>query len=832
MRKVIVVGNGMVGYKFCEKFAEKGGLHNHSLTVFGAEPRAAYDRVHLSEYFTTQDAAKLSMCAPSWYAEHGIELVTNDAVVDINTMDKTVRSHSGRVESYDVLVLATGSSCFMPPIEGSEKQGVFLYRTIEDLDAMIHYASNCKRAAVLGGGLLGLEAAKALLDLNLEAHVVEFAPKLMARQLDDAGAQVLKRKIEAMGVGVHLSKSTQEIMGGSCVSGLRFADESVLDVEMLVVSAGILPNDGLARLIGLQVGHRGGVVVDEHMQTSNSDIYAIGECALFGGMIYGLVAPGYDMAEVVAHNLIRAEDAPPKLFKGADMSTKLKLLGVEVGSFGDPFAADALPIVYEDAIKGTYKRINISKDKKRLLGGVLVGDTAEYGILQQMALNEMKLPEHPESLIIKIAGGESMGISVVDLPDAALICSCEAVTKGAICDVVKSGCEDIGALKACTKAGTNCGGCVPLVRDLMEATFKSMGKEVKKIVCEHFPHTRQELFHLVKVKGHRTYSAVLDAEGHGDGCEICKPLVASVLASVWNDPILNNKNEVVQDTNDRFLANIQKGGTYSVVPRIPGGEITPEKLIVIGQVAEKYKLYTKITGGQRIDLFGAQLNDLPAIWEALIAAGMESGHAYGKSLRTVKSCVGSTWCRYGVQDSVGFAIDVENRYKGLRSPHKLKSAVSGCTRECAEAQSKDFGIIATDKGWNLYVGGNGGTKPQHAALFATDIDSATCLKYIDRFLMFYIQTAEPLQRTAPWLNKLEGGIEYLKDVVIHDSLGICADLDALMQHHVDSYICEWKDAVEDDNKRKRFTHFVNSDARDETIQFVEVRGQRVPAPWH
>jgi nitrite reductase (NADH) large subunit len=359
-----------------------------------------------------------------------------------------------------------------------------------------------------------------------------------------------------------------------------------------------------------------------------------------------------------------------------------------------------------------------------------------------------------------------------------------------------------------------------------------MGKEVKKIVCEHFPLTRQELFHVVKVKGHRQYSEVLDAEGHGDGCEICKPLVASVLASVWNDPILNNKNEVVQDTNDRFLANIQKGGTYSVVPRIPGGEITPEKLIVIGQVAEKYKLYTKITGGQRIDLFGAQLNDLPAIWEALIAAGMESGHAYGKSLRTVKSCVGSTWCRYGVQDSVGFAIDVENRYKGLRSPHKLKSAVSGCTRECAEAQSKDFGIIATDKGWNLYVGGNGGTKPQHAALFAADIDSATCLKYIDRFLMFYIQTAEPLQRTAPWLNKLEGGIDYLKDVVIHDTLGICADLDALMQHHVDSYICEWKDAVEDEHKRKRFTHFVNSDARDETIQFVDVRGQRVPAPWH
>lgn len=834
MKKVIVVGNGMVGYKFCEKLVDKGGLDSIQLTVFGAEPRPAYDRVHLSAYFTGQDAQALAMCAPNWYSDNGIELIVGDAVVDINTHNKTVRSHSGRTESYDSLVLATGSSCFMPPIAGSEKMGVFLYRTIEDLDAIMHYASNCRSAAVLGGGLLGLEAGKALLDLNLEAHVVEFAPRLMARQLDDAGAALLKRKIEAVGVGVHLSKNTQEIEGDGHVTGLRFADGSRLAVDMLVVSAGILPNDHLARLMGIEIGHRGGIVVNDKMRTSKEDIYAIGECALHGGMVYGLVAPGYDMAEVVAHNLLNPEMISPKVFKGADMSTKLKLIGVEVGSFGDPFVVDdALAIVYEDELKGHYKRINISKDKKKLLGGVLVGDTSEYGILQQMTLNAMKLPEHPESLIIKLPGGESGGgISVADLPDEALICSCESVSKGAICAAVQGGCEDIGSLKACTKAGTNCGGCLPLVKDLMEVTFKSMGKEVKKIVCEHFPHTRQELFHIVKVKGHRKYSEVLDAEGHGDGCEICKPLVASVLASVWNDPILNNTNEVVQDTNDRFLANIQKGGTYSVVPRIPGGEITPDKLIVIGQVAEKYKLYTKITGGQRIDLFGAQLNDLPAIWEALIAAGMESGHAYGKSLRTVKSCVGSTWCRYGVQDSVGFAIDVENRYKGLRSPHKLKSAVSGCTRECAEAQSKDFGIIATDKGWNLYVGGNGGTKPQHAALFATDIDSATCLKYIDRFLMFYIQTAEPLQRTAPWLNKLEGGLAYLQDVVIHDSLGICAELDALMQHHVDSYICEWKDAVEDENKRKRFTHFVNSEARDETIQFVNVRGQRVPAPWH
>lgn len=835
MKKVIVVGNGMVGYKFCEKLVDKGGMGQVELTVFGAEPRVAYDRVHLSAYFTDQDETALQMADAGWYSDNGIKLITNDAIVDIDLDKKEVLSHHGVRMVYDSLVLATGSNCFMPPINGSEKDGVFLYRTIEDLDKIIAYAKNCKTAAVLGGGLLGLEAAKAMLDLNLAAHVVEFAPRLMARQLDEVGAALLKRKIEAVGVGVHLSKSTQEIVGDDKVEGLLFADGQTLPVDMLVVSAGIAPNDALGRLIDLKVGNRGGIIVDDLMQTSAPDIYAIGEVALFGGMIYGLVAPGYDMAEVVAHNLLNPDMISPKKFVGADMSTKLKLIGVEVGSFGDPFAGaeqGALSIVYEDELKGYYKRINISKDKKKLLGGVLVGDTNEYGILQQMTLNAMKLPEHPESLIIKIAGGESAGISVADLPDAALICSCEAVTKGTICGAVKNGCEELGALKACTKAGTNCGGCLPLVKDLMEVTFKSMGKVVKKSLCEHFTHTRQELFHVIKVKGYRKYNEVLNAEGHGDGCEMCKPAVASLLASVWNDPILNNKNEVAQDTNDRFLANIQKGGTYSVVPRIPGGEITPEKLLVIAQVAQKYKLYTKITGGQRIDLFGAHLNDLPAIWEELIEAGMESGHAYGKSLRTVKSCVGETWCRYGVQDSVGFAIDVENRYKGLRSPHKLKSAVSGCTRECAEAQSKDFGIIATDKGWNLYLGGNGGTKPQHAALFATDIDSATCLKYIDRFLMFYIQTAEPLQRTAPWLNKLEGGIEYLKDVVINDSLGICAELDALMQHHADTYICEWKDAVEDETKRKRFTHFVNTPSKDATVQFIEVRGQRVPAPWH
>jgi len=371
-----------------------------------------------------------------------------------------------------------------------------------------------------------------------------------------------------------------------------------------------------------------------------------------------------------------------------------------------------------------------------------------------------------------------------------------------------------------------------MVKDLMLHTMKAQGKYVRNVLCEHFNNTRQELFDLVKIHGLKTYDEVLDKLGKGHGCETCKPAVSSILASLWNEMILKKGNDTAQDSNDRFLANIQKGGTYSVVPRIPGGEITPEKLIVIGSVAKKYNLYTKITGGQRIDLFGAHLSDLPDIWEELIAAGFESGHAYGKALRTVKSCVGSTWCRFGLHDSVSYAIRIEERYRGLRAPHKIKSAVSGCIRECAEAQSKDFGIIATEKGWNLYVCGNGGSKPQHALLLATDLDDETCIRYIDRFLMFYIKTADPLTRTATWLNKMDGGINYLRNVVINDSLGMAAGWEKEMQLLVDSYKCEWKEAVENPEIRKRFNHFVNApEVKDPSVEFEPMREQKKAKDW-
>lgn len=824
---IIVVGNGMVGYKFCEKLVSKST--GFQVIVFGEESRRAYDRVHLSEYFAGKSAEQLSMSAASWYAENGITLHLGDPVSEINRAKKTVHSLKGLQLKYDYLVLATGSSAFVPDIPGIEKEGVFVYRTIDDLELIKAFAANAKNGAVMGGGLLGLEAAKALIDLGVEqTHVVEFAPRLMPRQIDSAGSAMLQSKLRQLGLNLHLNKSTSSIEGPGRIESLRFNDDTALPVDMLVISAGIRPRDELAKLAGLKTGSRGGIVVNQKMQTSDECIFAIGECALYDNMIYGLVAPGYEMAEVAASFLTGGE----KAFRGFDMSTKLKLIGVDVASFGDVFVTepDCRTIIFEDSYKGIYKRINLSTDGKYLLGGILIGDAEAYNLLLQTTNNKLVLPPNPGDIILG-SRGESAGegAGVVSLPDDALICSCEAVTKAAICTAVNDGHASIDAVKKCTKAGTGCGGCVPMVKDLIAGTMKANGQYIKNVICEHFDYSRQELYDLVKINKLKNYDLVLDHFGRGDGCEVCKPVVASILSSLWNDVIV--KHDTIQDSNDRFLANIQKGGTYSVVPRVPGGEITADKLIVLGQVAKKYGLYTKITGGQRIDMFGAHVNDLPLIWEELIDAGFESGHAYGKALRTVKSCVGSTWCRFGLHDSVSFAIEIEERYKGIRAPHKIKGGVSGCIRECAEAQSKDFGIIATEKGWNLYVCGNGGSKPQHAQLLAADIDKITLIKYLDRFLMFYIKTADPLTRTATWLNKMEGGLSYLKNVVVNDSLGIGEQLEEEMRQLVSSFHCEWKEVVGNPELRKRFVHFINApDEKDPNVKFEPMREQ-VKAKW-
>ncbi|MFT4202795.1 MAG: nitrite reductase large subunit NirB [Chitinophagaceae bacterium] len=840
MKTIIVIGNGMVGYKFCEKFISKAvGLEDFQLIVFGEESKPAYDRVHLTEYFNGKTADDLLLAPKQWYTDNNIRLHLGDPVAAIDRENKTVVSVSGGTEYYDILVLATGSAAMVPSIHGIDKKGVFVYRTVDDLDLIREYAKGVKKAAVLGGGLLGLEAAKAMLDIGIKkTFVIEFAPKLMPRQLDDTGAAVLKTKLVAIGLSVHTNKYTYGVLGEDRITGIQFVDESELSVDMLVISAGIRPRDELAKESGLAVGTRGGIVVNDVMQTSDPDIYAIGECALYKEMIYGLVAPGYEMAEVAATDICKGifNGQGEKTFTGFDMSTKLKLIGIDVASFGDPFpmADKAKTLLYEDKVNAVYKRLNISKDGKHLLGGILVGEASLYNNLLQLYKNRIELPADIESLLLaQQKDKKESGGGLDALPGDALICSCESVSKDTICKAVtEQGCETVDAIKKCTKAGTGCGGCVPMVKDLMVQAMKTQGKYVCNVLCEHFTYSRQEVFDLIKLKQLKIYDEVLNELGKGDGCEVCKPAISSILASLWNEMILKNGNDTAQDSNDRFLANIQKGGSYSVVPRIPGGEITPDKLIVIGEVAKKYNLYTKITGGQRIDMFGAHVGDLPAIWKELIAAGFESGHAYGKALRTVKSCVGSTWCRFGLHDSVSFAIQVENRYKGLRAPHKIKSAVSGCIRECAEAQSKDFGIIATEKGWNLYVCGNGGSKPQHALLLVSDIDSDTCIKYIDRFLMFYIKTADPLTRTATWLNKMDGGIDYLRNVVVNDSLGMAEEWEAELETLINNYKCEWKEVVDTPSLQKRFAHFVNAPTqKDPTVQFDTMRGQKKAVEW-
>lgn len=834
MKRIIVVGNGMVGFKFCEKLRSQS--KEVEIIVYGEEPRPAYDRVHLSSYFSGASAEDLLMAPATWYVENNIQLFTGELVTEIDRANKKIKTHLGKTDHYDELVLATGSSAFVPVLEGVERDGVFVYRTIEDLNQIIEYGKKIKKAAVLGGGLLGLEAAKAILDLGLETHVVEFASRLMPRQIDEAGSSVLAHKLSQLGITIHTNKSTKKIAGNACLpdrqgklEGLEFADGSSLAIEMLVISAGIRPRDEVAKSSGIEVHARGGVLVDNYMRTNDEHIFAIGEVAVHNNVVYGLVAPGYEMADIVVKQLLGNSS---KQFTGFDMSTKLKLLGVDVGSFGDPFGETngSIPIAFQDKRNGVYKRINISEDGKYLLGGILIGDASQYNIFHQMVVNKIALPAQPETLIIGSPGKSDEGAGVKSLPDSAQICACENVSKGdLVCAIKDNRVTTLDGLKKSTKACTGCGGCTPMVSDILKITLESLGHTIKKTLCEHFDYSRQELFDLIKVKEITTYDALLDSCGKGDGCEICKPAVASLLASIWNDLIV--KQDTIQDTNDRFLANIQRGGTYSVVPRIAGGEITPIKLMAIGRIAEKYNLYTKITGGQRIDMFGARLDQLPEIWEELIDEGFESGHAYGKSLRTIKSCVGSTWCRYGVQDSVSFAIFIEDRYKGLRSPHKLKGAVSGCIRECAEAQSKDFGVIATEKGWNLYVCGNGGSRPQHAKLLATDVDTATCIKLIDRFLMFYIKTADPLARTATWLNKMEGGLEYLRNVVVNDSLGIGEELEREMKELIAHYHCEWKKVVEDPELRSKFKHFINDDGADETLSFTAMRGQKMPADW-
>ncbi|KAK3303339.1 uncharacterized protein B0T15DRAFT_271441 [Chaetomium strumarium] len=883
-KRIVVVGLGMVGISFIEKLLKLDArAREYNITVVGEEKHVAYNRVGLTTFFEHRKVEKLYLNPLDWYdsiLDGALSYHVNTKVTKIDRARKAISCSDGKEIEYDILVLATGSDAILPKfLPNHDATGVFVYRTVDDIDKLIAFSASQKGTvgAVVGGGLLGLEAAKALMDLECyeKVKVIERNGWVLSRQLDaDAGAMVVDQ-VRALGVDVLLRKavSTIEVDERHNVTGITFDDGDSFSCSTICFAIGVRPRDELARQAGLKCADRGGgIIVDDCLRTSDPDIYAIGECANWEGMTFGLIAPGVEMADLLSFNLTQAKLHQPRLYKRPDLSTKLKLLGVEVASFGDYFAdvegpkylpakakraanganrdkgtngtsnganTDRLSpslvkaLTYRDPFQNVYKKYIFTTDGKYLLGGMMIGDTRDYVKLVPMVKNQKELDIPPSELILgaKKEGGDDGD----DLDDDTQICSCHNVTKGDVVKAVKEGgCTSVGDVKTCTKAGTGCGGCVPLVTSIFNKTMRDMGNEVKNHVCAHFAHSRAELYHIVMVKRLKTLGEVMREAGtdpHSAGCEVCKPCLASIFASLWNKHVMDGPLHGLQDTNDRFLGNIQRNGTFSVVPRMAGGEITPDRLLVIGQVAKDYNLYTKITGGQRIDMFGARKQDLLAIWQRLVDAGMESGHAYAKSLRTVKSCVGTTWCRFGIGDSVGMAVRLEERYKSIRAPHKLKGGVSGCVRECAEAQSKDFGLIATDKGFNIFVAGNGGAKPKHAELLAKDVPPTEVIPILDRYLMFYIRTADKLQRTARWLEALPGGIQYLRDVVLHDKLGINASLEAQMQELVDSYFDEWAEALRNPAIAAQFRQFANTTETVDGVEPEQDRQQTRPAMW-
>ncbi|MBP2435774.1 nitrite reductase large subunit NirB [Microbacterium amylolyticum] len=829
--RVVVIGAGMVAHRFIESLLTRSDAA-WEITVIGDEHRFPYDRVGLTSFFDNASPDELTL-ERTHMEDPRVGFLPGDRAIRIDRDRQVVVTESRTEVPYDTLVLATGSFAARPAVDGANLPGCFVYRTIDDLEKLTAFVER-RRAElgrpligrVVGGGLLGLEAAGALQGLDVDATVIQSSTHLMSAQIDRAAGEMLGRLITDKGIAVRTESRTTRLDPDPTgqVAGLEFADGSYEAADVVIFTVGVRPNDSLARKAQLACAPRGGVTIDASCRTEDAAIFAIGEVASFDDKCVGLVAPGNAMAEVAADRILGGEAT----FPGFDESTKLKLSGVDVASFGDAMGTtpNALDVVYADPVSGTYKKLVLSDDASTLLGGILVGDASAYGSLRPLVGHA--LGADPAAYLMPADGVEAPSS---DLPDEAIVCSCSSVTAGRIRSAVHDdGCADAGEVKACTKAGATCGSCFVTVKKIVGKELSALGKTVSNAMCEHFNMSRRQLFDAVLVSELKTFSSIIERFGAGRGCDVCKPTVASILSGLVGEHVLEGENATLQDTNDHVMANMQKDGSYSVVPRMAGGEVTPEGLIVIGQVAKRYGLYTKLTGGQRIDMFGARLEQLPEIWKELVDAGFESGQAYGKSLRTVKSCVGSTWCRYGVLDSVGMAVTLELRYRGLRAPHKLKLGVSGCARECAEARGKDVGVIATENGWNMYVGGNGGFTPRHAQLLAEGLDDAALLQAIDRFFIYYIRTADRLQRTAPWFEELEGGIDGLRAVIFDDSLGICADLDAAMEKHVDTYQDEWAATLKDPEKLKRFHSFVNApDTPDPSLGYVEERGQVRPA---
>ena len=754
MTRLVVVGNGMAGIAAVEQILKHAPTF--AITVFGDETHVNYNRILLSSVLAGEQSADDIVLNPiDWYQRHAIDLHLGTRVIDVDADGKTVTSDDGRTTAYDVLLLATGSTAWMPPIAGLDKDGVFVFRTLDDTRGLLARAAPGVKAVVIGGGLLGLEAARGLQVQGCDVTVVHLMDRLMERQLDPAGGAYLQERIAQLGVRVLVNRSTTAVLGGGGVDGVELADGTKLEADLVVVAAGIRPNVELGRRAGLAVGR--GILVNDFMETSRPDVFAVGECVEHNGVCYGLVAPLLEQARVLAATITGNRGAK---YEGSIQAAKLKIMGVEVFSAGAwEDAPDAAPVRFEDPALGVYKKL-VLRDG-RLSGVILVGETADSHRYMEWLRTGKDLAAERRHLLVPPPPADP-GVDVAQMPDSATVCGCVGVTKASIIEAIhQQGVNTLSQLKEATRASTGCGSCTGLCQALLKAVAPDFEEETRKVLCACVPFTQEALREILRSQRLRSVQDVLDIYGNGAGCEVCKPALSYMLDMRWCGD--HDEDRSARFINDRVHANIQKDGTFSVVPRMRGGVTSAAELRRIADVADKYRVpMVKITGSQRIDLLGIRKEDLPAVWADL---GMPSGQAYTKGVRMVKTSVGTDFCRFGTQDSTAAGIELERRLEHLYTPHMVKMAAVGCPRNCAEATVKDIGLVGVEGGWQVVVGGAAGKSVRKADLLVTVETTAAALEAAELFFQYYREHANYLERTYDFVERL--GIEKVRKETVY-----------------------------------------------------------------
>lgn len=792
-KQLVLVGNGMAGVRAIEEILSVA-KDEFQITIFGAEPHPNYNRILLSKVLQGDtDIKDITLNDWDWYEENNIQLYTNETVIKVDTENKTVITDADRIQPYDELILATGSVPFILPIPGADKKGVTAFRDIKDTDTMLAASKQYKKAAVIGGGLLGLEAARGLLNLGMDVSVIHLAPYLMERQLDATAGRLLQNELEKQGMTFLLEKQTEEIVGDGRVEGVRFKDGTSIEADLVVMAVGIRPNTALGAESGIPVNR--GIIVNDYMQTEIPHIYAVGECAEHRGIAYGLVAPLYEQAKVLAKHMCGIETKP---YEGSVLSTQLKVSGVEVFSAGDFNESDEKKAIKVfDEQDGIYKKIVLRGNQ--IVGAVLFGDSSEGNRLFSMIQKEADITETSKISILQPLNQEAGTSMTAAMSDDEIICGCNGVSKGAIIQAIQEkGCSSTDEIKACTGASRSCGGCKPLVEEILQHTLGSDfdASAQKEAICGCTTLSRDEVVEEIKAKGLSHTREIMNVLGWKtpEGCSKCRPALNYYLGMI--NPTKYEDDRTSRFVNERMHANIQKDGTYSVVPRMYGGVTNSTDLRKIADVVDKYEIpLVKMTGGQRIDLIGVKKEDLPKVWEDL---DMPSGYAYGKTLRTVKTCVGEQFCRFGTQDSMALGIALEKKFEGLNTPHKVKMAVSACPRNCAESGIKDLGVVGIDGGWELYVGGNGGTHLRAGDLLMKVKTNEEVLEYAGAYLQYYRETANYLERTSAWLERV--GLSHVQSVLNDPEKR--QELNGRMNETLSVHKDPWKDFLEDKQTSK------------------------------